>query len=206
MTDAQTIAQALGGIWRGNRGNAPCPVCQTERRRGQDALSLRDEGGRLLAYCHKRGCSFGEIARALDLPPGTFRLDAEAARAADLQRAKDEAKREGQAEAVWGDAETVAIHGTLAEAYLRYRGITCPLPDGAFYVFPDVTGAMAALGLDSCAEFCAALLKAEGLTLVPGRAFGLPGHLRLSFAYSEADLERGLDRLERFIASAQVSA
>ena len=133
MTDAQTIAQALGGVWRGNRGNAPCPVCQPERRHGQDALSLRNEGGRLLAYCHKRGCSFAEIAGALDLPPGSFRPDAEAVRAADLQRAKDEARREGQAKALWGDVETVAIQGTLAEAYLRKRGITCPLPDSLRY-------------------------------------------------------------------------
>lgn len=129
MIDAQTIARALGGVWRGNRGNAPCPVCQPERRRGQDALSLSDKGGRLLAFCHKRGCSFGEIARALDLPPDAFRPDAEAARAADLQRAKDEAQREGRARALWGDVETLPIHGTLAETYLRRRGITCPLPD-----------------------------------------------------------------------------
>jgi hypothetical protein len=133
MIDAETIARALGGVWRGNRGNAPCPICQPERRKGQDALSLRDDGGRLLAFCHKGGCSFQEIARALDLPPGTFRPDAEAMQAADLQRAKDEAQREGRAKAMWGDAETVAIHGTLAEAYLRGRGITCPLPDTLRY-------------------------------------------------------------------------
>ncbi|MCK5933799.1 MAG: pyridoxal phosphate-dependent aminotransferase [Fulvimarina manganoxydans] len=79
-------------------------------------------------------------------------------------------------------------------------GITCPVPDGAFYVFPDVTGAMAAKGLATCAEFCTALLETQGLALVPGRAFGLPGHLRLSFAYSQANLEAGLDRLERFLS------
>ncbi|SMD10803.1 aspartate aminotransferase [Fulvimarina manganoxydans] len=79
-------------------------------------------------------------------------------------------------------------------------GITCPVPDGAFYVFPDVTGAMAAKGLATCAEFCTSLLETQGLALVPGRAFGLPGHLRLSFAYSQANLEAGLDRLERFLS------
>jgi len=90
---------------------------------------LRDDGGRLLAFCHKRGCTFAEIARALDLPPDAFRPDAEAARVADMQRAKDEAQREGRAKALWGDAETLPVHGTLAETYLRKRGITCPLPD-----------------------------------------------------------------------------
>lgn len=79
-------------------------------------------------------------------------------------------------------------------------GITCAVPDGAFYVFPDVTGAMAAKGHATCAEFCTALLETQGLALVPGRAFGLPGHLRLSFAYSQASLEAGLDRLEQFLS------
>ena len=85
-------------------------------------------------------------------------------------------------------------------------GVTCPRPEGAFYVFPDVRGAMAAKGFDSCATFCAALLDQVGLALVPGRAFGLPGHLRLSYAYSEAELQAGLDRLEAFITGSRPSA
>ena len=85
-------------------------------------------------------------------------------------------------------------------------GVTCPRPEGAFYVFPDVRGAMAAKGIDSCATFCAALLDQVGLALVPGRAFGLPGHLRLSYAYSEAELQAGLDRLETFINGSRPSA
>ncbi|MEN3792255.1 pyridoxal phosphate-dependent aminotransferase [Fulvimarina sp. MAC3] len=85
-------------------------------------------------------------------------------------------------------------------------GITCAVPDGAFYVFPDVTGAMAAMGLETCAEFCTELLDREGLALVPGRAFGLPGHVRLSFAYSQANLEAGLERLERFLSEVPQTA
>ncbi len=74
-------------------------------------------------------------------------------------------------------------------------GIDCPLPDGAFYVFPRITGAMAATGHATDADFCRWLLQDHGVALVPGRAFGLPGHLRLSFAYSDADLDKGLARL-----------
>ncbi|NIZ12562.1 pyridoxal phosphate-dependent aminotransferase [Phaeobacter sp. HF9A] len=79
------------------------------------------------------------------------------------------------------------------------EGVTCPQPDGAFYAFPDVSGALKAGGFGSDAEFCAALLDKAGLALVPGRAFGLPGHLRLSFAYAESALDTGLDRITRFI-------
>lgn len=74
-------------------------------------------------------------------------------------------------------------------------GVECPSPDGAFYVFPRITGAMAAMGHASDAAFCDWLLQVAGVALVPGRAFGMPGHLRLSFAYAEADLTAGLSRM-----------
>ncbi len=85
-------------------------------------------------------------------------------------------------------------------------GVTCSRPDGAFYVFPDIRRAMATNGFESCARFCEDLLEQVGLALVPGRAFGMPGHLRLSYAYSEADLLAGLDRLERFITHVRPAA
>jgi hypothetical protein len=131
MTDARHLTAALGGKWRGSSGNAPCPVCQPERRHGQDALSLRNDGGRLLAFCHKRGCSFAEIVAAAGLPPDALRHDAEGQARHDAQRAADEARRERQARAIWGEAVPVA--GTLAETYLRHRGITCDLPDTLRY-------------------------------------------------------------------------
>jgi hypothetical protein len=127
MTDAETLTRALGGKWRGNRGNAPCPVCQPERRRDQQGLSLRADGGRLLAFCHKSGCTFRDIAKAAGLPPDGVNLDAIAQHKAAVNHALDMARRGWQAKAAWAAAETV--HGTPAETYLRGRGITCPLPD-----------------------------------------------------------------------------
>ncbi|MEM9395365.1 MAG: pyridoxal phosphate-dependent aminotransferase [Pseudomonadota bacterium] len=70
-------------------------------------------------------------------------------------------------------------------------GISCVLPAGAFYAFPSCPG--------DDREFCAALLGQAGVAVVPGRAFGMAGHFRLSFAYSEADLDAGLARIARFI-------
>ena len=72
-------------------------------------------------------------------------------------------------------------------------GLICPIPDGAFYVFPSCTEALAP-GEDDAA-FCARVLDTAGVALVPGRAFGLPGHFRLSFAYSDNALDSGLARL-----------
>jgi Toprim domain len=130
MTDAQTLTRTLGGIWRGLSSNAPCPVCQTERRRDQQGLSLRMEGGRLLAFCHKSGCSFRDIATAAGLPPNALRTDlSQVTTQGTKSRSQDDARRENQAKALWHDGATAPIHGTLAETYLRGRGITCALPD-----------------------------------------------------------------------------
>ncbi|MBU3001214.1 pyridoxal phosphate-dependent aminotransferase [Roseovarius nubinhibens] len=79
-------------------------------------------------------------------------------------------------------------------------GVSCLVPDGAFYAFPNIEGAIKAGGFDEDGAFCKALLEAEALALVPGRAFGMPGHLRLSFAYADELLDEGLARMGRFVA------
>ena len=128
MTDARALTLSLGGKWLARYGTAPCPICQPERRRDQDALTLCDApDGRLLLNCKKGGCSFRDLAAALGLTAGTYaRPDPmEAARREAKQRA-EAAKRAAQAEAVWCEAGPIC--GTLAEFYLRGRGITCALP------------------------------------------------------------------------------
>ncbi len=79
-------------------------------------------------------------------------------------------------------------------------GIRCPVPDGAFYAFPEISGAIEAGGFASDADLCTALLDRAGVAIVPGRAFGLSGHARLSFAYADADLDTGLARMAQFFA------
>jgi len=78
-------------------------------------------------------------------------------------------------------------------------GVNCPVPEGAIYAFPNIEAALDRLGIASDAELCQALLETAHVAVVPGRAFGSPGHLRLSFAYSDDDLDKGLTRLARFI-------
>ncbi len=129
MMDAKTLCGNLGGIWRGHTGNAPCPVCKPERRRDQSGLSLRIDGGRMLAYCHKSGCAFRDILHAAGLSPDAIQLDPLAQRRADAERAKDDERRAAQARALWSDCAALPIIGTAAETYLRGRAITCPLPD-----------------------------------------------------------------------------
>lgn len=81
-------------------------------------------------------------------------------------------------------------------ARLDAMGLTYPKPEGAFYVFPDISP----FGLDS-EEFCLRLIEEGGLAAVPGSCFGGEGHIRLSCCYSDAELKESLDRLEKFIRS-----
>lgn len=127
MSEVQHLTQKLGGEWRGFRGSAPCPVCQPERRADQRALSLRHEGGRLLAFCHKQGCSFRTILDAAGLPAEALTLDTQAQREAEAKRAAYDAEQMAKAARLWASARP--IRGSKGEAYLRGRGITCPLPE-----------------------------------------------------------------------------
>ncbi len=86
------------------------------------------------------------------------------------------------------------------EALNQICGITCPNPQGAFYVFPSCSGLIGkhtpkGTVIDSDAAFCEYTLKQGLVALVPGRAFGLPGHFRLSYAYAMDDLRTGIARI-----------
>ena len=126
MINAQALTTALGGTWRGKSGNAPCPVCQPERRADQRGLSIRAEGGQLLAFCHKSGCDFRVIVQAAGLPRDALRIDPQAAREADVKREAYAAEQLAKARRLWSLCKP--LQGTKGEAYLRGRGITCSLP------------------------------------------------------------------------------
>ena len=72
-------------------------------------------------------------------------------------------------------------------------GITCVNARGAFYLFPNISKT----GLKS-ADFCARLLEAEKVAAVPGIAFGADDYIRLSYATSMANIEKGLNRIDKF--------
>jgi len=82
-------------------------------------------------------------------------------------------------------------------AGLRKLCLEVPEPLGAFYVFPRVTPF---LDERMSTGFCEDLLETEGLAIVPGGAFGMPEHVRLSYAASVEVIEDALARLGRFLA------
>ena len=79
---------------------------------------------------------------------------------------------------------------------LDEMGLRYPKPDGAFYVFVDISR----FGLTS-EEFCTRMIHEGKLAAVPGSCFGTDGYIRLSYCYCDQELERGLNRLEKFISS-----
>ena len=79
---------------------------------------------------------------------------------------------------------------------LRAMGLTFPEPKGAFYVFADIRK----YGMSSD-EFATRLIREGKLAAVPGSCFGVEGFLRLTYCYEDAELKKGLDRLEAFLAT-----
>jgi phage/plasmid primase-like uncharacterized protein len=127
MTDANGLTVALGGKWHGRYGAAPCPVCQPEGRKGQNALTLADgSSGRLVLDCKKSSCAFLDILAAAGLRSGDYTPPDPATIAQrKAQQMAEAEKRAAQAKRLWQEAQPIT--GTLAETYLSGRGITAPL-------------------------------------------------------------------------------
>ena len=94
----------------------------------------------------------------------------------------------------------------MRETYRRRRDYVChrldemglsyPQPEGAFYVFVDIRR----FGMTSD-EFCTRMIREAKVAAVPGSCFGTEGYIRISYCYSDGELEEGLNRLEKFIGN-----
>jgi aspartate aminotransferase len=110
-------------------------------------------------------------------------------------------------EALTGDQSAVETMRKEFERRAEYmyerlngiKGITCVRPTGAFYAFPNVSGAFKALGVSGSLEFSGKVLEQAHVAVVPGIAFGLDNHVRLSFATSMEQIREGCDRLEKLL-------
>jgi aspartate/methionine/tyrosine aminotransferase len=117
--------------------------------------------------------------------------------------------------AVSGDLSAVA---RMRSAFDRRRqvmtamlnevpGVVCPLPEGAFYCYPSVKGVLgkeiAGQRPTTSGQLAELLLEEADVAVVPGEAFGTDGYFRLSCALGDADLEEGVSRLAKLLASAR---
>ena len=91
-------------------------------------------------------------------------------------------------------------HDYVVDRLNSMDGIDCLPSDGTFYCFPNVEGALAKLSsVKNDLEFSEYLITEAGVALVPGTAFGLSGHVRISIATSMENLQKALDRIEQVL-------
>lgn len=88
-------------------------------------------------------------------------------------------------------------HDYLVHSLNSIEGVTCLPSDGTFYAFPNMQGLIDKHGCESDLDFAELLIEKVDLALVPGSAFGAPGHLRLSYAASMDTLEEAIVRLRK---------
>ena len=92
-------------------------------------------------------------------------------------------------------------HDYVVERLNNIPGVECLPADGTFYVFPDIAGMLQNLdGVNNDLELAEMLIEKAGVALVPGTAFGSPGHMRISIATSMENLKEALDRIEKFVS------
>ena len=91
-------------------------------------------------------------------------------------------------------------HDVVVKKLNNIPGVDSLHSDGTFYVFPNISSAIANMdGINDDLEFAEALLVNKGVAIVPGTAFGLKNHIRLSIATSEENLNNALQRIDEFI-------
>ncbi|MEW5975695.1 MAG: pyridoxal phosphate-dependent aminotransferase [Acidobacteriota bacterium] len=108
-------------------------------------------------------------------------------------------------ESILGDQESVKAMIAEYERRRKFvvaklnsiQGLTCAQPGGAFYAFPNVSSFLGKEGMKDSLQFSQWLLRQSGVAVVPGSAFGKEGYIRISFATSMENLEKGLGRMEQ---------
>ncbi|WP_088044120.1 pyridoxal phosphate-dependent aminotransferase [Bacillus sp. EAC] len=100
------------------------------------------------------------------------------------------------------DEMKVAFEARLNKTYNRLitiPGFSCVKPNGAFYLFPNVAEAAKIAGFKNVDEFATELLEKANVAVIPGSGFGSPDNIRLSYATSQEQLDKALERIEQFM-------
>jgi len=118
------------------------------------------------------------------------------------QVASIQALRQGQEEIKKMHAEFTRRATHIHKRLTAIPGVTCIEPTGAFYVFPNISSYYGKLGVAGSVEFCQRLLEQAKVACVPGIGFGCDENIRLSFATSMEQIDKGIDRLADFLTTA----
>ena len=97
--------------------------------------------------------------------------------------------------------EYIELRDHVVNGLRSIPGVNCTLPEGAFYAYPNVASFFGRGGLKSASDVAGRLLREAHVATVPGEGFGTHEHIRVSYATSKAELDRGLERMRKFFAS-----
>ncbi|HXZ31445.1 MAG TPA: pyridoxal phosphate-dependent aminotransferase [Terriglobales bacterium] len=97
-------------------------------------------------------------------------------------------------------AEYIKLRDHVVNGLRAIPGVKCTLPQGAFYTYPNISAFFGRSGIQSASELAGKLLREAHVATVPGEGFGTTDHIRVSYATSTAELDRGLERMRKFLA------
>ncbi len=97
-------------------------------------------------------------------------------------------------------AEYIRLRDHCVAGLRSISGIHCTMPEGAFYAYPNISAFIGRGGTKTASDVAGKLLREAHVATVPGEGFGTTEHIRISYATSEAELDRGLDRMRKFLA------
>jgi aspartate aminotransferase len=95
-------------------------------------------------------------------------------------------------------ADYLKLRDQILKGFKTIPNLTCTVPQGAFYVYPNVSAFFGKGGLKSAADVASKLLTEAHVVVVPGEAFGTKEHIRLSYAVSADVIDKGVERMRDF--------
>lgn len=95
-------------------------------------------------------------------------------------------------------ADYITLRDRILAGFKTIPGLTCTVPQGAFYVYPNVSAFLGKGGMKSVSDIAARLLSEAHVVVVPGEAFGTDAHIRLSYAVSADTIDKGIERMRTF--------
>lgn len=96
-------------------------------------------------------------------------------------------------------ADYVRLRDRILDGFKTIPGLTCTVPEGAFYVYPNVKNFLGKGGVTTASDLASKLLSEAHVVTVPGEAFGTDEHIRLSYAVSADVIDKGVERLREFL-------
>jgi aspartate aminotransferase len=97
-------------------------------------------------------------------------------------------------------ADYIKLRDQVLAGFKTIPGLTCTVPEGAFYVYPNISAFIGKGGIKSATDLAAKLLSEAHVVVVPGEAFGTTEHIRLSYAVSSDVIDEGVKRMREFFA------